>query len=191
MSSIEIKKASIIALNTDAIVNAANESLRAGGGVCGAIFNAAGYEPLQAVCESIGHCATGSAVLTPGFNLKAKYIIHAVGPVWKGGKYDEPKLLYSAYEHALDLAVKVGCKSIGFPLISTGIYGYPIEPAWKKAIQACQDFLAKGKQINIVFAVIDDQIQEMGVMMLRTLAPKSQIAVKSDWKTCEMPEQHN
>lgn len=190
MSSIEIKKASIIALNTDAIVNAANESLRAGGGVCGAIFNAAGYEPLQAVCESIGHCATGSAVLTPGFHLKAKYIIHAVGPVWKGGKHDEPKLLYSAYEHALDLAVKVGCKSIGFPLISAGIYGYPIEPAWKKAIQACQDFLARGKQINIVFAVIDDQIQDMGVMMLRTLAPKPHIAVKSDWKTCEMPEQH-
>ena len=190
MSSIEIKKASIIALNTDAIVNAANESLRAGGGVCGAIFNAAGYEPLQAVCESIGHCATGSAVLTPGFRLKAKYIIHAVGPVWKGGKHDEPKLLYSAYEHALDLAVKVGCKSIGFPLISAGIYGYPVESAWKKAIQACQDFLAKGKQINIVFAVIDDQIQEIGVTMLRTPAPKPRIAVKSDWKTYEMPEQH-
>lgn len=191
MSTIEIKKSSITDLNLDAVVNAANEYLRAGGGVCGAIFNAAGHERLQAACNSIGHCATGAAVLTPGFNLKSKYIIHAVGPVWKGGKHDEPKLLYSAYEHALNLAVKVGCKSIGFPLISAGIYGYPVELAWKKAIQACRDFLAKGKQIDIIFAVIDDQNLETGLRMLRKIAPKLKIAAKSDWKICDMPEQHD
>ncbi len=157
MNTIEIKKASITDLNVDAVVNAANEYLRAGGGVCGAIFNAAGHEKLQAACKSIGHCATGAAVLTPGFDMNAKYIIHAVGPVWKGGKHDEPKLLYSAYEHALDLAVKVGCKSIGFPLISAGIYGYPVESAWKKAIQACRDFLAKGKKIGLFIRMCEEQ----------------------------------
>ena len=190
MSTIEIKKASITDLNVDVVVNAANESLRAGGGVCGAIFNAAGYEPLQAVCESIGHCATGSAVLTPGFHLKAKYIIHAVGPVWKGSKHDEPRLLYSAYKRALDLAVKIGCKSIGFPLISAGIYGYPVELAWKKAIQACRDYLAHSKQINIIFAVINDENYEVGGKKLIEIAPELKIVVKSDWNAHDMPEKH-
>ena len=129
MSTIEIRRVSITDLDTDAIVNAANEGLWAGGGVCGAIFKAAGHDQLQAACHKIGHCDTGSAVITPGFHLKAKYIIHAVGPRWAGGSHDEPKLLYGAYRRALELAVENGCQSIGFPLISAGIFGYPVEKA--------------------------------------------------------------
>ena len=124
MSTMEIRKMSITDLDTDAIVNAANEGLRAGGGVCGAIFRAAGHEQLQAACDRIGHCATGSAVMTPGFGTKAKYIIHAVGPRWTDGRHDEPKLLYGAYRSSLELAVQNGCRSIGFPLVSAGIFGY-------------------------------------------------------------------
>lgn len=97
MNNISIKKIGITDLYTDAIVNAANERLMAGGGVCGAIFKAAGHSKLQAACNAIGHCDTGSAVITPGFDLKAKYIIHAVGLVWHGGDQKEPQLLYGAH----------------------------------------------------------------------------------------------
>lgn len=159
---IEIRKISITELYTDAVVNAANEGLWAGSGVCGAIFDAAGYEELEAACDKIGHCDTGSAVITPGFHLKAKYIIHAVGPVWAGGDNDEEKLLYGAYYRSLELAKENGCASIGFPLISTGVFGYPIDQAWKIAIQACVDFICKDNQIDIVFAVLNDGIMAAG-----------------------------
>ena len=159
---IEIRKISITDLDTDAVVNAANEGLWAGSGVCGAIFDAAGYEELEAACDKIGHCDTGSAVITPGFHLKAKYIIHAVGPVWAGGDNDEEKLLYGAYYRSLELAKENGCASIGFPLISTGVFGYPIDQAWKIAIQACVDFICKDNQIDIVFAVLNDGIMAAG-----------------------------
>ena len=104
MSSISIQKISITALETDAIVNAANDALMMGGGVCGAIFRAAGAIKLQAACAKIGHCKTGDAVITPGFKLPAKNIIHAVGPVWHGGNRNEPELLYSAYQRSLEVA---------------------------------------------------------------------------------------
>ena len=172
MSGIEIRKIGITELDTDAIVNAANEGLWAGGGVCGAIFRAAGAEQLQTACSKIGHCETGSAVITPGFNLKSEYIIHAVGPRWKDGQHGEPKLLYGAYMSSLRLAVKSGCKSIGFPLISSGIFGYPVEQAWRKAIQACRDFLAQGDRIDIVFAVLDDGILRIGRKTLKEIAPQ-------------------
>ena len=123
MSTIEIRKISITDLDTDAIVNAANEGLLAGGGVCGAIFKKAGYNQLQEACNKIGHCHTGGAVITPGFHLKAKYIIHAVGPRWKDGKHKEPEQLYSAYYESLKLALKNKCRSIWFPLISARIFG--------------------------------------------------------------------
>ena len=104
MSTIDIRQISITELDTDVIVNAANESLQAGGGVCGAIFKAAGYKELQEACDKIGLCDTGFAVITPAFRLKAKYVIHAVGPVWQGGKNQEPQQLYSCYRESLRLA---------------------------------------------------------------------------------------
>ena len=162
MSSIKIEKISITDLETDAIVNAANEGLWAGGGVCGAIFRAAGHRQLQNACDKIGHCDTGSAVITPGFMLKAKYIIHAVGPRYKDGLHNEPEQLYSAYRKSLELAVENGCSSIGFPLISSGIFGYPVEQAWEVALEACMDFLEEGNEIDITFAVIDESMLLQG-----------------------------
>jgi O-acetyl-ADP-ribose deacetylase (regulator of RNase III) len=149
MNSIKIQKISITSLDTDAIVNAANEELCAGGGVCGAIFSAAGYEKLQDACDRIGHCDTGSAVITPGFDLKSKYVIHAVGPVWGGGKYNEAQLLYGAYYKSLELAAENECHSVGFPLISSGIFGYPVKKAWEEAIKACNDFFDAHKDADI------------------------------------------
>ena len=191
MSSIAIRKISITDLDTDAVVNAANEGLWAGGGVCGAIFRAAGHEQLQAACRRIGHCDTGSAVITPGFQLKAKYIIHAVGPVWSGGTNDEPKLLYGAYRRSLELAEENGCGSIGFPLISAGIFGYPMDQAWRKALEACADFIQQGNEMDIVFAVLSDSILEAGKKALRKIAPRYAVAVKGDWKTSDMPARHD
>ena len=164
MSSITIQKIGITRLNTDAIVNAANTSLAEGGGVCGAIFREAGSVSLTSACNAIGHCDTGSAVITPGFNLPAKYIIHAVGPVWYGGDNNEPKLLYSAYKQSLIVAKENNCHTIGFPLISAGIFGYPKDKAWRKALQACQDFIDANPDydIDIVFAVLDDSIMKLG-----------------------------
>ncbi len=173
MNSIKIRKIGITDLAADAIVNAANDGLWAGGGVCGAIFRAAGHDKLQAACNAIGHCDTGSAVITPGFDLKAKYIIHAVGPVWRGGNSNEPQLLYGAYRRSLELAVENGCHSIGFPLISAGIFGYPKDKAWRKAIQACADFFEKNPDadLQVTFAVLDDSILALGQQTLEETAP--------------------
>lgn len=157
MSSVDIRQIGITKLDTDAIVNAANEGLWEGSGVCGAIFHDAGSFEMTKACEKIGGCKTGNAVITPGFNLPAKYVIHAVGPKWTGGDNNEPKLLYSAYKQSLLLAKEYNLRSIGFPLISAGLYGYPADKAWRKAIQACIDFIQNNKDydIDIVFAVID------------------------------------
>ena len=175
MSSISIRKTSIVDLDTDAIVNAANEGLWAGGGVCGAIFRAAGHSQLQTACDQIGHCDTGSAVITPGFNLKAKYIIHAVGPRWHGGDRGEPKLLYGAYQRSLELARENVCHSIGFPLISAGIFGYPPVQAWRKAIQACAEYMRANPDysIDIIFAVLDDAILAMGEKTQEAIAAET------------------
>ena len=172
MSSVEIKKTGITNLSTDATVNAANEGLPAGGGVCGAIFDAAGRGELQEACGRIGRCDTGSAVITPGFGLRSKYIIHAVGPRWRGGKHGEPRLLYGAYRRSLELACEHGCRSIGFPLISAGIFGYPADLAWQVALRACRDFLNEGGEIDIVFAVIDDGILKVGKETLNEICPQ-------------------
>lgn len=164
MSSIEIQKIGITRLATDAIVNAANDGLWMGGGVCGAIFREAGPEKLQAACNKIGHCDTGNAVITPGFDLPAKYVIHAVGPVWYGGNRKEPQLLYGAYENSLRVAKENGLHSIAFPLISAGIFGYPKDKAWRKAIQACMDFIKTNPdyEMEIIFAVLDNEIMKIG-----------------------------
>ncbi len=171
MSGIQIIKQSITKLDVDVIVNAANSQLKAGGGVCGAIFKEAGYSQLTAACDKIGHCETGNAVITPGFNLKAIYIIHAVVPIWKGGNSGEPEKLYQCYRHSLELAKDNGCHSIGFPLISSGIYGYPKDEAWKISIRACQDFLNDNSDydIDIYFAVLDDSILKMGEHIMHEL----------------------
>ena len=179
MNKISIQKVSITSLSTDAIVNAANEGLWAGGGVCGAIFRAAGHNKLQAACNAIGHCDTGSAVITPGFNLKAKYVIHAVGPVWRGGTNGEPELLYGAYKSSLELATKNNCHSIGFPLISAGIFGYPKDKAWRTAIQACSDLFAENPDVDlqVIFAVLDDGILAIGEQTLEEIAPQNRSGI--------------
>ena len=164
MSSIKIQKISIVDLDTDVIVNAANSGLKAGGGVCAAIFKAAGYDKLTKACNKIGHCKIGSAVITPGFDLKAKYIIHAVGPIYSDGRHGEAEMLYNADKKSLELAVINGCKSIGFPLISAGIFGYPLDEAWELAVQACRNFIKANPdvEIDIIFAVLSDSIYKIG-----------------------------
>ncbi len=169
MSSIEIRKIGITQLATDAVVNAANSGLWEGGGVCGYIFRDAGSAEMTAACNKIGHCDEGSAVITPGFKLPAKYVIHAVGPRWSGGNNNEPELLYSAYMKSLLLAKENGLHSIGFPLISAGIFGYPVDKAWDRAITACRDFIDANPdyQMQIVFAVLDDRIKEIGESLIK------------------------
>lgn len=193
MSGILIQKISITDVRADALVNAANSDLQQGGGVCGAIFTAAGSASLRQACNAIGHCDTGKAVITPAFKLHAKYIIHAVGPVWHGGQHHEPQLLYSAYQSSLKLAVDHGCTSIAFPLISAGIYGYPLEDAWRKAIQACRDYLQKNPdaEIEIIFAVLDDKAQKTGRHVLKDQAPKLIIACADDWDIHPMSQKHD
>ena len=171
MSSIDIQNIGVTKLKVDAIVNAANEGLWQGGGVCGAIFSEAGSTELTKACNAIGGCKTGNVVITPGFKLPAKFIIHAVGPRWHGGDQNEPKLLYSAYKQSLLVAKENDCHSIGFPLISAGIFGYPVDQAWRKAIQACQDFIKDNAdyEIEIIFAVLDDGIKAIGEQTLEDL----------------------
>lgn len=151
---LKIVRNDITKMQTDAIVNAANTELRKGGGVCGAIFAAAGAEQLQDECRRIGHCNTGGAVITGGYGLPAKYIIHAVGPIWRGGGHDEARLLHSSYISSLELALKHGCSSIAFPLISSGIYGYPKDQALHIAITAIGEFLLK-HDMDVYLVVFD------------------------------------
>jgi O-acetyl-ADP-ribose deacetylase (regulator of RNase III) len=133
----------------DAIVNAANEKLLRGGGVDGAIHRAAGPR-LQDACDQIGGCPTGEVRITPGFDLPARYVIHAVGPVWHGGGRDEADLLASCYRGALEFAEQEGLKTIAFPGISTGIYGYPLEAATRLAIVTVADCLTQMPSIEEV-----------------------------------------
>ena len=136
----------------DAIVNAANSSLLAGSGVCGAIHKAAGPQ-LQEECIKIGWCEPGDAQITKGYNLMAKWVIHTVGPVWQGGNYGEEKLLASCYRRSLELAAENNLNSIAFPAISTGVYQYPIERATKIAVTEVKKYLEREDRIIRVFFV--------------------------------------
>lgn len=150
--------ADITTLEVDAIVNAANSELLAGGGVCGAIHAAAGPE-LSAACRKVAPCPTGEARMTPGFRLPARFVIHAVGPIWYGGGQGEPALLASAYRASLRLAKASGLTSIAFPAISTGIYGYPLEPATEVALAAVRAELEQpGSLTRVVFACFSAEV---------------------------------
>lgn len=137
---IEVIEGDITRLDVDAVVNAANRRLAGGGGVDGAIHRAAGQAKLQEACRAIGHCDTGDAVLTAGFDLPARWIIHAVGPVWHGGEDGERELLASAYRQSLRRGLEAGARSIAFPCISTGVYGFPKEQAARIALRVMRSF---------------------------------------------------
>lgn len=156
---IQILKGDITLLDVEAVVNAANSGLRGGGGVDGAIHRAAGPqldEECMKIISKIGSCPTGDAVITSAGVMKCKYVIHAVGPVWHGGNHNESQLLANAYRNSLRIALEYNIKSIAFPNISTGIYGFPKETAAKIAIDEVNDFLQKDDIIeNVIFCCFD------------------------------------
>jgi O-acetyl-ADP-ribose deacetylase (regulator of RNase III) len=158
---LEIIRNDITKMKVDAIVNAANIKLKQGGGVCGAIFAAAGENELQQECDQIGQCCVGQAVITSGYKLTAKYIIHTTGPIWQGGNSNEEQLLHNCYMNSLNLALQNKCRSIAFPVISSGIYGYPKDKAFNIAVAAIHSFLIE-HEMMVYLVVYDKNAIEIG-----------------------------
>lgn len=165
---LEIVRNDITKMRVDAVVNAANSGLQRGGGVCGAIFAAAGAGELERECAKIGGCATGSAVLTGGGKLPARFIIHTVGPVWQGGQNGEEEKLRACYRNSLELAVSRGFESVAFPLISSGIYGYPKDQALNVAVSEIGSFLLE-HDIDVFLVVFDRDSYRLGEARQRSI----------------------
>src|SRR5881394_1913916 len=153
MGKIEIAQGDITKLDVDAIVNAANTTLLGGGGVDGAIHRAAGTE-LLAECRTLGGCLPGEAKITRGYRLPARFVIHTVGPIWRGGEGNEPEILANCYRSALQLALENGIKTIAFPAVSCGAYGYPLPDAAQVALKTTRDFLATDDRLHKVTFVL-------------------------------------
>lgn len=161
---LEAVQGDITKFDVDVIVNAANPALQRGSGVCGAIFAAAGPE-LDDACAALGRCPTGDAVATPGFNLPARWIVHTVGPVWKGGMSDEATMLASCYHRSLEVANELGAASVAFPAISTGVYGYPPDEAATLAVNTVRSSSTKVDRVLLV--AFDDESYRRYVSRLR------------------------
>ena len=166
MGNIEIVRGDITKLDVDAIVNAANTTLLGGGGVDGAIHRAAGSE-LLAECQTLGGCRPGEAKITRGYRLPARHVIHTVGPIWRGGKRGEPETLANCYWSSLQIAVENGIKTIAFPAISCGAYGYPTPDAAQIALETVRDFLAAADRIDkVTFVLWGDNIYDVYQQLL-------------------------
>ncbi len=169
--SLTITKTDITTMTVDAIVNAANTNLLMGGGVCGAIFRVAGPAKLQEACNRLAPINTGDAVITQGFNAKAKYIIHTAGPIYNPGNNQQAQQLYNCYYNSLKIALQNNLNSIAFPLISAGIYGYPLNEAIQIALTSIKDFLREtNSEITVYLTVLNDKIYEAIMRMMESMA---------------------
>ena len=164
MAELSLVRGDVTVQDTDAIVNAANAGLAEGAGVCGAVFAAAGRSDLAAACSAIGRCPVGDACTTPGFGLRARWIIHAVGPRWSGGHSGEPELLAGAYRAVLREADAIGARSVATPILSSGIFGYPLDDACRIAVETLRDTPSSTDEIRLV--AFDERTEDVLARLL-------------------------